>query len=313
LFIVFNRLEQFAGVRHTIGVFSGRRNTMGVTHEKGREMNLKDAPVYSNIAHMGIASTSNSKPSSKPELAIDGKNTGFKWKKGYWQVSFAHQVHFIRNIKLKFGGNGKLCNDMTLEVLDASDEVVFTTGPNIHCTGAAGGQANVYVGMEGYSVRVTNKKKREMNLIEAQVFGYMKVNLAFNGLASQSSIGYSGAATRGNDGNTDGNWSGASVTHTANERQPWWKVDLGGSFPIHTVKLYNRIDCCEARLSGFQVQLLDSEGSVVASKDYDNRMIITNSMTMIFDDIKASQVKVLLKDTGVDRVLSLAEVEVFSK
>jgi len=188
LFIVFNRLEQFAGVRHTIGVFSGRRNTIGFTHEKVREMNVKDAPV----------------------------------------------------------------------------------------------------------------------------FGIMKMNLALSGLASQSSIGYSGAATRGNDGNTDGNWSGGSVTHTSGERQPWWKVDLGGSFPIRTVKLYNRIDCCAARLSGFQVQLLDSEGSVVASKDYNRRMIITNSMTMIFDDIKASQVKVLMKDTGVDRVLSLAEVEVFS-
>jgi len=168
-----------------------------------------------------------------------------------------------------------------------------------HTIGVFSGRRNTMGG--------THEKGREMNRKDAPVFGIMEINVALDGLASQSSIGFSGFASRANDGNTKG-----SATHSNHyERQPWWKVDLLGTFPIHTVKLFNRQDCCQETLQQFQVQLLDPKGNIVASKDYGDYYIITTSLSMFFDDIEASQVKVLMKDTGVNRVLSLTEVEVF--
>jgi hypothetical protein len=53
------------------------------------------------------------------------------------------------------------------------------------------------------------------------------------------------------DGNTNGAWSGGSVTHTPTTGQtnPWWYWDMGSVKNISTIKLYNRTDeCCSARM-----------------------------------------------------------------
>ncbi|MEZ4300504.1 MAG: discoidin domain-containing protein [Polyangiaceae bacterium] len=61
------------------------------------------------------------------------------------------------------------------------------------------------------------------------------------------------------DGNTNGDFTGASVTHT-NSAQAWWQVDLGARKNIASVKLYNRTDCCADRLSNFDV-LISTDGN----------------------------------------------------
>ena len=79
-------------------------------------------------------------------------------------------------------------------------------------------------------------------------------NLARGKPASQSSnlnaLSTAGLAT---DGNSDGNFANGSVSHTANEANPWWEVDLGASNALQAVRLWNRTDCCAARLSNFYV------------------------------------------------------------
>jgi hypothetical protein len=57
------------------------------------------------------------------------------------------------------------------------------------------------------------------------------------------------------DGNTNGGWSGGSVTHTAEDGspQPWWQVDLGTDTAIRSLAVWNRTDCCSERLTNYYV------------------------------------------------------------
>ncbi len=79
-------------------------------------------------------------------------------------------------------------------------------------------------------------------------------NLATSGVASQSSTGFGGIASRANDGNTDGQYfTGSSVMHTNFEAQPWWQVDFGSSRVVNEVQVFNRLDCCNDRLTAFYI------------------------------------------------------------
>src|SRR6266508_304641 len=140
-------------------------------------------------------------------------------------------------------------------------------------------------------------------------------NLAWGKATSQSSTGFGGNSSRGVDGNTNGNWSDNSVTHTNNEHQPWWLVDLGSVQQIGTVKLWNRTDCCGERLSNFYVLVSDNPFS-------------STDLTMTINQAGVSSYYTagpagLLTEIGVgrsgryvrvqlagDNYLSLAEVEV---
>ena len=76
-------------------------------------------------------------------------------------------------------------------------------------------------------------------------------NLSSNGIASQKStltvLGIQGNAAKAIDGNTVGTFftspsSASSVSATNLTSQPWWEVDLGESYLIETVNVYNRTD-----------------------------------------------------------------------
>jgi alpha-L-fucosidase 2 len=83
-------------------------------------------------------------------------------------------------------------------------------------------------------------------------------NLALRKTATQSSTGYGGDPGRAVDGNTDGHYfNGKSVSHTNSEQGAWWQVDLGASYPIGLIRIWNRTDCCGERLSNFRVLVSD--------------------------------------------------------
>src|SRR5690606_23145411 len=73
--------------------------------------------------------------------------------------------------------------------------------------------------------------------------------------ATQSSTVLGGDPSRAVDGNTDGNWSSNSVTHTADGLSEWWMVDLEAAVNIGYVVLFNRTDCCAERLHDFVVRV----------------------------------------------------------
>ena len=116
----------------------------------------------------------------------------------------------------------------------------------------------------GRYVRVTNVGASVfLHLAEVQVFSNGK-NVAPNGKASQSTTDFAGPAKYGNDGNTDGNYEKKSVTHTAQENNPWWEVDLGKEMPIEKLALWNRLGAGLAdRLKVHRVEVLDANRKVV--------------------------------------------------
>ncbi|MDW7694314.1 polysaccharide lyase family 7 protein [Flammeovirgaceae bacterium SG7u.111] len=135
-----------------------------------------------------------------------------------------------------------------------------------------------------------------------------EVNLALNGTATQSSTAYSGAAARAIDGNTSGSWANGSVTHTANEANPWWQVDLGTTQSIGNINLFNRTNsCCQDRLTNFTVSVINSSGNTTFSQSFTSYP--DPSITVNADGASGNTIKVQLDDTNA---LSLAEVEVFA-
>ena len=72
---------------------------------------------------------------------------------------------------------------------------------------------------------------------------------------------------------TDQDYSKGSVSHTNEEKNPWWLLDLGGVKDIAKIKVFNRGDCCGDRLQDANVAVIDAsltviwEGKVTEAKD----------------------------------------------
>jgi len=103
---------------------------------------------------------------------------------------------------------------------------------------------------------------RILSLAEVEVVRDGK-NVAVRKAARQSSTDHGGEAVLAVDGDRDGVHANGSVSHTAVQEAPWWEVDLGRSGPIQQVTVWNRADCCQERLEGLRVQVLDESREVV--------------------------------------------------
>ncbi len=95
----------------------------------------------------------------------------------------------------------------------------------------------------------------------AQATTTAETNLAQGKVATQSST-YSHStnpvASKAVDGNTDGNFMGASMSYTNSAAQAWWHVDLGAVQQLNTIRVWNREDCCAERLTNFYVLVSDT-------------------------------------------------------
>ncbi|MFG3690810.1 alpha-L-fucosidase [Micromonospora sp. NPDC047740] len=147
-------------------------------------------------------------------------------------------------------------------------------------------------------------------------------NLALGKPTSQKSLyqGSNGNPERAVDGNTNGVWSGGSVTHTAQpESEAWWQVDLQQSYQIGEIALWNRTDCCSTRLSNYYVFVSDTpftSDSVAGTLAQPGVRAFHHpetaaSPTRIPVGMTGRYVRVQL--TSASDPLSLAEVEVFGR
>ena len=124
-----------------------------------------------------------------------------------------------------------------------------------------------YLKRDSWTVKVTlDGAERILTLVEVQVFDAsgQDVALASRGAeASQSSV-LNRLTGAGNaiDGVTRPSVTNTGFTHTAEESNPWWKVNLGAPRDIKKIVLWNRWDCCSDRLSYATVSILDKEGTV---------------------------------------------------
>ncbi|WKD86782.1 Alpha-agarase [Polaribacter huanghezhanensis] len=127
------------------------------------------------------------------------------------------------------------------------------------------------------------------------------------GLATQSSTGYGGNATRANDGNTSGVWNNNSVTHTNSEANPWWLLDMESEKLIDNITIWNRTDCCSERLNNFVLEILDTNLTVVST--YNHVESVNTSVNVSGINVTGRYVRVRLETTNF---LSLAEVQVYT-
>lgn len=146
-------------------------------------------------------------------------------------------------------------------------------------------------------------------------------NIAPLGLALQSSTrAAGGAAERAIDGNTDGNFGNNSVTHTNNEPDTFWEVDLGQMFHIDTVRLHNRTGCCQNRLSNFDITVLDDSRNEV-TRIVENAGIGNNKLYVTAPSTEGQFLRIQFvgpntsTNDGLNNdnngVMSLAEVQIF--
>jgi len=84
---------------------------------------------------------------------------------------------------------------------------------------------------------------------------FFKENLAYLKDTIQSSISNQGVSNKAVDGNSNPNFNGGSCTHTNDEEQPWWRVDLGNVELVNNVYIVNRGDCCGDRLKQFEIRV----------------------------------------------------------
>ncbi|CAN9514475.1 unnamed protein product [Ophioblennius macclurei] len=139
-------------------------------------------------------------------------------------------------------------------------------------------------------------------------------NLALRGKATQSHR-YAhdfGSAYTAIDGNRDGIFDHGSCTHSAQDSNPWWRVDLLDSYVITSVVIANRQDCCFTRLSGLQIHVgnsLDRDG--LANPKVGE--IVQGSVETVYTNLteRVEGRYVTLSLPGHGKYLTLCEVEVY--
>jgi NedA-like, galactose-binding domain len=195
---------------------------------------------------------------------------------------------------------GDRLSNFNVSVTDALNAVVFSQN---YYVGAGSVGVNEVVNLpatiNGKVVKVqflgpsglNNSNEPSLSLAEVQLFNNHPTsftNLALGKTTLMSSEGFGGAASRGVDGNTDGRYGNNSVTHTASlgAVPVFWEVDLGGDFGINDISLWNRVDCCMARLSNFRVSIFDGPTEVWGN---DYFTVAGTSVAAVFS---------ILEDTG---------------
>jgi len=132
-------------------------------------------------------------------------------------------------------------------------------------------------------VRITQLQNEALSIAELLAFDNgTNVALATNGgVANQDSEGFGGAASRGIDGNTNGDYFGAnSTTHNLGGIGGFFEVTFSAPAEIDSVQLFGRTDCCQPRDDSLTLTLFDGMGAVllatpVSIPDDDQEVTVT--------------------------------------
>ena len=137
-----------------------------------------------------------------------------------------------------------------------------------------------------------------------------KLNLS-GMVTEQSTTYFSSVASLAIDGDKTG--SGSSlVTHTLEEEDSWWRIDLGAVYDLTRIDIFNRTNCCNERLDGTKVYV----GTTDSYSPLDYTQVgstLTGSLSVQQLDFSASGRYILVSQHDIvgPRILSLAEVEAY--
>ncbi|XP_078591714.1 uncharacterized protein LOC144870889 isoform X2 [Branchiostoma floridae x Branchiostoma japonicum] len=140
------------------------------------------------------------------------------------------------------------------------------------------------------------------------------VNVALGKTAYQTSTLYDRPAHLAVDGNTNPNWDAGSCIHTNWESHPSWWVDLGQSYVVIRVEIFNRLDYWREQLNPFNIHIGDS-GQVIENRKCGGDHQINLSQQSIFVSclgMKGRYVGIRLASPST-RILTISEVQVFAE
>uniref|UniRef100_A0A3P9QA12 Si:ch211-215k15.4 n=1 Tax=Poecilia reticulata TaxID=8081 RepID=A0A3P9QA12_POERE len=134
-------------------------------------------------------------------------------------------------------------------------------------------------------------------------------NVALRGKATQARryIGewdIFGAASNAIDGNTNSVFRDGSCSHTEQQSNPWWRVDLLDSYVVTRVIITNREDCCEERINGAEIRI----GNSIQFNGIENPRGAFKVID-ILNRIEGRYVTIVIPGSG--KILTLCEVEVY--
>ncbi|CAH1264696.1 TMEM2 [Branchiostoma lanceolatum] len=143
--------------------------------------------------------------------------------------------------------------------------------------------------------------------------GYGSTNVALRKPAHQSGVGYDGDPEHAVDGGTSGTFTDGSCTHTTSsgEDDPWWYVDLEGTFEIDRVVIFNRQDCCSNRINPFNLHIGDNSDVTSNPKVGGDWSFSSGQAQLIIPANGTTGRYVGISAPGSSRVLTLCEVQVF--
>jgi len=131
-------------------------------------------------------------------------------------------------------------------------------------------KSSVGKGPVGQIVSVYLPGKQYLTLCEVKVFGKLvadqppaRVDIALKKPTTQSSECCNGPSRLAVDGKIFGNYHMKSCTHTHRDTNPWWRVNLGGTYQVNNVQVFNRLDSHSERLNNFAVLVLDERAKIV--------------------------------------------------
>ena len=297
-------------------------------------------PSGANVAFNKTASQSNTSFGGVPNRAVDG-NTDGDWAQNsitctnnqlnpWWQVDLG-TTYNVSAIEVwnRTGYTKNRLDDFYVFVSDtpfASTDLTTTLNDSsvwsMHVAAVPDPQILLPVGLTGRYVRIQLGDTNYLSLAEVKVFGEIFVpsgaNVAFNKTASQSNTSFGGVPNRAVDGNTDGDWAQNSITCTNNQLNPWWQVDLGTTYDLNGIEVWNRTDSAVDRLDDFYIFVSDIP---FASADLTTTLNDSSVWSMHVAAVPDPQlllpvgltgryVRIQLGDTNY---LSLAEVKVFGE
>ncbi|XP_027139397.1 fucolectin-1-like [Larimichthys crocea] len=212
--------------------------------------------------------------------------------------------HRINGLKIHIGNsleNNGVKNPMVGKIVDIGDDETFTKTFTDRVEGR-------------YVTLLLPGSGKFLTLCEVEVYGYRAPtgeNLAVQGKASQSSLFEFGLANNAIDGNHDSKWEHGSCGHTSNDINPWWRLDLGKTHKVFSVKIAN-IDTESERLNRAGIRIGDSLGN---NGNNNTRCAVISSIPagtvaeFHCNGIDGRYINVVIP--GREEFLSLCEVEVY--
>uniref|UniRef100_A0A3Q1ASQ2 Fucolectin tachylectin-4 pentraxin-1 domain-containing protein n=1 Tax=Amphiprion ocellaris TaxID=80972 RepID=A0A3Q1ASQ2_AMPOC len=267
-----------------------------------------------NVALKGEATQSSTLSGAAASKAIDGRRNSYysDWfcshtaegqTDPWWRLDL-RQTFVIVSIKVTNRG------DCCAERLDGAE---IRVGNSLQNNGNDNPSSQINTtllpcdggSMEGRFVNVIIPgKSKTLTLCEVEVYVAP---------AAQSAVSMGGSASRAVSGCSSGVYKHGCCTHTAQMRDPWWRVDLLAVHKVGAVTIFNRVDCCSERLVGVQIRIgnsLEHNGmknprcGVISSLDG------KKTFTFQCNFMEGRYVTVMVP--AASKVLTLCEVEVYA-